>query len=83
MEAQSRLPGEGQADVPDVGQMVLLHVPGRPTPIDAVVTAVTQHGSRPPSLSLRIQVPGLGVTNLVLVEHVSLGNPFGGWELKD
>ena len=66
---------------PKVGQLVLLHIPGRPTPIDATVTGVTQNKSRPPSLSLRVIVPGIGPTNLVSIEHISQGHPFAGWEM--
>lgn len=81
MEAQSNLAREGRSEVPKVGQLVLLHVPGRPAPIDATVIHVAQHESRPPSLSVRVSVPGMGPTNLVSIEHVSQGHPFAGWEL--
>ena len=81
MEAQRNLPSEGGVDGPSVGSVVLLHVPGRPAPIEATVTRVTQSVSRPPSLSLAIEVPGIGPTNLVCIEHVSQEHPFAGWEL--
>lgn len=68
---------------PEVGEIVLLHVPGRSHPIQATVTGVTPNESRPPSLNLRILVPGRGTTNLMHIEHVSLGHPFGGWERRD
>jgi hypothetical protein len=75
--------GSGEQELeadPEVGEIVLLHVPGRSHPIQATVTGVTRNESRPPSLNLRILVPGMGATNLVHIEHVSLGHPFGGWE---
>jgi hypothetical protein len=81
MEAQSNPPHEDRSEVPRVGQLILLHVPGRPAPIDATVTHVAQHVSRPPSLSVRVNVPGMGPTNLVSIEHVSQGHPFAGWEM--
>ncbi len=82
MEAQSNPPSEGGAEIPKVGHVVLLHVPGRSDPIDATVTGVTRNEARPPSLNVRIEVPGQGPTNLVWIEHVSQEHPFGGWELR-
>jgi hypothetical protein len=81
MEAQSSLPSESGAEDPTVGQLVLLHVPGRPKPIEATVTHVAQNASRPPSLSVQVVVPGIGPTNLVSIEHISQRHPFAGWEL--
>jgi hypothetical protein len=82
MEAQSSLPSEGGAEAPEVGHVVLLHVPGRSDPVDAIVTGVSRNEARPHSLNVRIDVPGVGPTNLVWIEHVSQEHPFGGWELR-